>query len=305
MTSAPKTKKFELPRRKLSEVVERLRREPQVRELYVEGIYDRDFYRSALTYFGVDDVHVYPIETIEVPDELLQELQLTRGQRQRVEAAAKKIEEYPEVYAQVALLIDSDLDYLLDRPLRATPLIRTDTSCAEVILWRKDVLERFFSIALARQNAVQELDVMMPAVENVVSEAFLFRAAKELVVPTWHHIEVAEVISNKIAFSLDVYCEKLASKNSAHKELREKVIPTIADLRPKSQSLPVEKRMQGHDLMSVLCKIAQFSGYQHGCLSSGDELGRLLMASVDWATLQHDVTLRSLRAKFPRQQSRK
>ena len=289
----------QIPRKKISEIILRLKLEPQIREIYVEGLFDRDFYREALKVLGVDDVQVYPIETVEITSDLLIQNGLTEGARQRVQAAAAQFEASKEIHRQVLFLIDADLDYLLDEPRPNPPLFRTEGTSIELILWDKRVLERFFEIALARQAAGDDVSKAMPFVENIVSEIFLFRAAKQKTQKNWKIIKTDESFSAKEEFSLSKYCDKISSKNAAFSEMRLEVIPAINELREKASQLALNKKRHGHDLIAALTKRLKILGFKNFCLEDPDEFARLLMASLDWGMIKSDSTLQMLSSAFP------
>ena len=114
-----------LPKKKIEEVKARLIREKSIREIYVEGFFDRDLFRWVIKQLGISDVRVYPISTIEVPSDLLNESGLTSGERQRLIATAHLFEEDNQLHQQILFLIDADIDYLLERATYKAPLMGT------------------------------------------------------------------------------------------------------------------------------------------------------------------------------------
>lgn len=49
-----------LPRKRIEEVRVRLSKETSIREIYVEGVFDRDFFRWVLKHLGLSDIRVLP-----------------------------------------------------------------------------------------------------------------------------------------------------------------------------------------------------------------------------------------------------
>jgi len=289
---------MEIPKKKISEIATRLKLEPQIREMYVEGPFDRDLYREALRFLGIEDVQVYPIETVDVPEELLTELKLTEGNRQRVQAAAKQLEKMGEIHSQVIFLIDADFDYIFSAAEPSLPLARTDGTAAEIIMWNKAVLERFFRLALARQNAIEEVRDAMHSVEKIACEMFLFRAAKEKIATGWKLVDVGDSFNSRSSFCINKYCMQVASKNSGHTIMEEEIKPLMEELKANTIMIPVSKKMHGHDVFSILAKNLQIAGFRHGCLNDPDELGRLMMTSLDWSLIAKNATLCLLKNKF-------
>ena len=63
-----------VPKRTINELRQRLKMEAGIREVYVEGIYDRDLVKWLLGKLGFLDVCVYPISTVDVPSTLLKNI---------------------------------------------------------------------------------------------------------------------------------------------------------------------------------------------------------------------------------------
>ncbi|QVN22489.1 DUF4435 domain-containing protein [Burkholderia pyrrocinia] len=284
-------------RKQIPEIAERLKREPSIREMYVEGIYDRDFYRAALKSLGINDVQVYPIDMVDVPYDLLQKIGLTSGERQRVQAAASHFFEKKDVTHQILFLIDADLDYLLDIPDPHPPLERTSGTSTEIIMWNKSVLERFFSIALGRQDAAEKAGEVMPFIEAMVEQLCVFRAA--ISGKSWSLPEMNAFFSRKKDFKMDSFLQQVASKNAAHREIQESIIPIMDEIRVRAERLDIGKRLHGHDLLAALSTKLQLSGFNNKCLEDASELNRLMMASLEWAMVLGDETLIKLKNKFP------
>lgn len=301
MSNLPDCKRSPVERKKIHEIIARLKLEPKIKEIYVEGVFDRDFYRNALAAVGMHDFQIYPISVVNVSNEMLQELNLTSGERQRVEAAAEKFKEHKSIHSQIVFLIDADTDYVKGVPEPRPPLMRTKTSCVEVIIWKKDILEKFFSLALGRQNYKIEVDNIVPFVEKIVEDLFIFRAAKEIEAPKWVIPEISDTLERKKDFSFQKYCERVASKNSSlggHRLLNEKILPRIDALREKCSAVSISQRLHGHDLFGVLARKLEINGLEHGCLKNSEELARMILASLEWGALESDPTIREVAGRF-------
>ena len=296
--------KIELPKREINEITNRLKLEPHIREIYVEGIFDRDFYRNALKALDINDVQVYPISTVNIPNEILIKLELSEGERQRVQALASELMKNREIHSQVLLLIDADLDYILENKMPSPPLICTDGTATELIMWNKKSLERFFELALGRQDSQNEVNEIMPDVESIACEIFIFRAAKDKVAKDWKIIEIQDSFSKNESFSLEIFCEKNASKNAGHKLLNSEIKPLIEKIKIKSKKLELKQKMHGHDLMAILSKKLQLKGFNHGCIKDPDELSRITMASIEWTSLISNETIQKLKNKFQKSKVR-
>ena len=77
-----------IPKRTIDEVKAKLLLEKDIKEIYVEGFFDRDLIKWVLINLNLEHVRVYPITSIDLQEEELKKLDLTNGNRQRVIATA-------------------------------------------------------------------------------------------------------------------------------------------------------------------------------------------------------------------------
>jgi hypothetical protein len=71
------------PRRQASELVTRYKLEPSLRYIYVEGLSDKRIFTKVFDHTG-DRRAVYEIDTVDVTNEMLESVFLTRGNKQEV-----------------------------------------------------------------------------------------------------------------------------------------------------------------------------------------------------------------------------
>jgi len=292
-----------LPRKTINELRARLNREPTIREIYVEGLFDRDLFRWILNQLDIFDVRVYTISAINVPDELVLKLGLTIGERQRIQAVAHELEQDTHIHDQVAMVIDADQDYLLDRARYATPLIGTAGTCAEMLLWNDEVLHKFFSMALSCEDVEDAVKKTKEFVEPIVIAVCLFRAAKESLGENWILIDIEDTFDRKKQFSFEDYCVKVGHKNAAITAIKELLPPVLEAIDKRARDLNVLQKMHGHDLMGALARKLRIDGFTHHFLHDREELGRLLMASVEWVAVRNDLTVELLKNKFDKHAS--
>ena len=291
---------MKLPQKTIDEVVARLEREQSIREIYVEGLFDRDFFRWVLECLELPDVKVYPISTVAVPDSLLIEQGLTHGERQRVQALASRLANHPELQNRVILIIDADLDYLLDRANYAAPLLGTASASTDILLWRENALNKFASLVLGSEDPQRLTSELMAFTEPIASDLFLFRAAKEAIGAVWKLIEAEDAIERGKAFSLEEYCCKVADKNAARTAMAKLFPDALAIVREKAANIPLKKRMHGHDLLALATKKLRIDGHKHQCLRDPFEAARILMMALDWSDLLADETISAIRNTFGR-----
>ena len=287
-----------IPKRTIEELKVRLKLEKTVREVYVEGKFDRDLFRWALDHLNLKDVNVYPISTIEVPIDIVEAHNLTSGERQRLITLASVLENDIDIHKQIILIIDSDLDYVLNIDNNKPPLITSDGTCFELILWKDEVLIKFFTMVLGSEDPKKQLKELKEFVEPIVAEIFIFRAAKEFLGMDWKLIDIADTFDKRNKFSFERYCSKIAAKNGSHREIRENLPSALKAIQERADKLDVTKKLHGHDLISAMAKKLSIDGFTQHCLKDFNELSRHLMATLEWAFVKDDAIVKEIDAKF-------
>ncbi|WP_446811987.1 DUF4435 domain-containing protein [Methylomonas sp. 2BW1-5-20] len=282
---------MELPKRTINETRVKLRLEKTIQEVYVEGTFDRDIYRWIFKHLGFANLCVYPISTLDIPDSALEEHGLTSGCRQRVIAAAKKLASDIDLHSQIIFVIDSDLDYLLEKANYAPPLHGTKGTSIELIFWKKDIILKFLSLGIGCGNPEKKWDELMYFIEPIVHEICIFRAAKEYIGANWKLIDIQDVIKKKEPFSFENYCNKVGDKNAARQEIAEKLPEAIDILTIRAEKLDSSKKLHGHDLVAALGRKLHIDGFSHSFLKNTDDLTRVLMASLEWSFVNTDETI--------------
>lgn len=287
-----------LPQRTIEEVLVRLQREAKLREVYVEGHFDRDFFRWIAERLALHDVRIYPISTVEVPETILQRFGLTSGQRQKVQALAKCLEAHPSLHDRVLLIVDADLDYIFDRATYTPPLCGTSGTSMDLLLWHPETLNSFLSRVLGVDDPNSVLPDLMTATQEIAAQLFLFRAAKEDIGANWSLIDAADAVKKDGTFSFEEYCGKVADKNSARRSMHEDFPDALAKVRSRAETLPLLRKMHGHDVIAVAVKKLKQKGYGELCLRNHLETARVLMLAASWPFVAADDTVTAMRRLF-------
>jgi hypothetical protein len=242
----------------LAELVTFHRLHPGEHEVITEGRADASVIRWFLESLEMD-TPVYTISTrIEVGKELMDELGLPVGERSRLIAAARYMEEASDVDADsVSFVIDGDYAYTLDPPVPSAPsLLVTDFSCIESYCLEPSILGKYLAVVL-HEEAIDPTAVIH-AISGVLADFFAIR---------WllHHLQGSPTmvgkISNKVrlldgVLSLDV--DSLLRDSVAGSEWEDVRKLTKSELRQSFDkirgSFEVEARycMNGHDLAQCL-----------------------------------------------------
>ena len=287
-----------IPKRTIDEVKAKLLLEKDIKEIYVEGFFDRDLIKWVLINLNLEHVRVYPITSIDLQEEELKKLDLTNGNRQRVIATAALLKDIKNTHSQVIFLIDADLDYILEIDDYPPPLKRTTYTCIDLLLWKKSILERFLSLTLGKEVEEAFFSDLIQKTEDITKQTFLFRAAKEKIGVNWRLVDIADQIDKNNKFCFATYCNKIGDKNSARKIINEEFQDVLRSIEEKSKKLNKNKKIHGHDLINVLAKILRNKGFNQSFLKNHDEFSRILLTNIEWKDVKEEDDVEMISKHF-------
>ena len=168
----------ELPRRTIEELQARYDYEPTIRDIYVEGFFDVDVIRWFLDCIQPTDVEVYPIETVDIPNDLPDGFSPKGGNRTRVIRLANALENtVPE--GRVVCIVDSDFDLIATAlgssglANRLRHLFRTDVTAMELYLFSTTSVAKLIRI-VARNHDVSPAE-LLAQIGSVLRQVFAVR----------------------------------------------------------------------------------------------------------------------------------
>ncbi|UAY95117.1 DUF4435 domain-containing protein [Dickeya dadantii] len=129
----------EFPRKTIEELKTRYFCEPSLRDVYVEGDFDKDIINKWCKDHGEKNIIPYVIDSVDIPLYILDKYALTSGNKQRVIALAQELKDIgSDAYT---CIIDRDLDHWL-KDLDVVPrLIWTQYCSIELYYFTEDVIK--------------------------------------------------------------------------------------------------------------------------------------------------------------------
>lgn len=282
-----------LPQRTIDEVKARLKLEPEIREIYVEGLFDRDLYRWGLGNLNSKSPIVYPIASINITADDLKKYGLTSGERQRVIAFANCLSEAGDFRKSLMCIIDSDFDYVFGLEHNCPLIFSTTGTSAELLFLNSIVLTKFFEMILGVSDAPEKVKKTLDRIVPTLKSIFILRAAITKLGLDWKIIDIEKEIGKDTEFNFDHYYEKILNKNAgaAH---REEVIKEMQKLSDAAEALVNTKKIHGHDFVTALRKDLLNEGVKRKLLHEAEELGRILMGVLEWRTVKDDPIFKAL-----------
>src|SRR6185312_10424107 len=102
----------DIPKPTIEELYSKYSLEPSLRDVYVEGVFDREIFEQCCRIKKISDLYFYEIDLVEVSEEFLRESGLTVGNKQKVIALARFLANI-ELDCGYRCIVDRDLDHWL------------------------------------------------------------------------------------------------------------------------------------------------------------------------------------------------
>jgi len=281
-------------RRTLEEIHALYQVEPELRDLYVEGASDKCFFDWYIEITGQQTTAVYPIDLIDIPDEILLKHSLPSGSNKaRLIALSYEVAVSPAA-SGVMCIADRDYDDCCSRDHHNACLSHTDGNSIELYALNPAVFRKFLLVALGGFSITAEHLISQCIV--VLEQIYAIRAANELLkwgmswIPFRRHISIA---GSSITFEASGFVRAYLQKNGRTQdkdifsEAVEKVLQGL-DADPM-------KRMRGHDLSELLFLIVSKIRKEKR-FGNSDTLEGCLMATVETNDLEPHALFKRIRA---------
>ena len=163
-------------RRNIDELIVRYELEPSIKDLFVEGPFDRRIYATFINQLGYDDVVVYEIGTVFIPNELLHRHGLMGGNRSRIIAFSLELDTHLSMSdLQIRCIVDSDFDFLFDNRILSEHLLYTDYTSVDLYAYSSG----FLNDVLGEHFPELDFQILLDSMSPILSELFFIRAANE------------------------------------------------------------------------------------------------------------------------------
>ena len=245
-------------KRKFEEVIALAELEPELRNIYVEGVTDKIFINDYLENQQVENIKTYFIDQIDfsfiyTQMDPTQVQQLEENNKERVIYLANELEKiFGNTLSHTICIIDADMDYALNNVRTGSYIMYTDYNSMELYLWSFNTISRFLVIGHHVTKSVN-ISSFLNSLQAVCRQVFFIRCI------LFQH--GGSIIENDKEFSFDKqtftckldinkYWEKVIQKNGLSLEsqkLRKKF-----DDSYNNSTLDPKKEMRGHDFVHYL-----------------------------------------------------
>jgi hypothetical protein len=279
-------------RKEIHELIALYTLEPRLRDIYVEGTYDKVLIDWFLIDQHIEGICVYSVDAINVPNELLTRHGLNADcNRSRVIALSKELVANLPEGLKILCVADRDHEDYLPSGHGNCYLEFTDYTSADLYLWRNRTMQKLLSLVLG--GFQMSADHIMADIVGILQEVFLLRLTNIALdwnmkwIPFMKYVQIRE----NITFSSGSFCEAYLRKNGKWPR-RSEFDHKLADLRADLKEDP-RRCIRGHDLIDLLYyavkklrksrgfnNVETFQGAFTGCLEAQDIRDEMLFQRV-------------------------
>jgi hypothetical protein len=268
----------EIERRTIDELVARYELEPDLRDLYVEGLFDKDVISACLASSKGLGFAIYEIDGVEVPADLVFSNGLTDGNKQRVIVLARELKSMMSCDCSVVCLVDRDLDHWLQELENARYLKWTRFCSIEACFSGEGTIKAILVDFLG--SKISNFSEYFNSLIDVLKAIYSLRLADKNLSLGLRWIAFDKYLSrdgNCIKFDLDTYINRLLINNSKLKEFDN----FCCSYKQWAAALTGDFRQffRGHDLVDLLAwSVKPFSGIKPLASALSVERAMVLLA---------------------------
>lgn len=245
-------------RRTVEELVARYELEPELNDVYVEGVFDEDLITSA---FGpkMGDRSIYTIDTVDIPRALLDQYRYTAGNKQRILALAKVLEGSLMDNYRYVCLTDLDLDEWFPPVEKIKNHRFTSYTSLEAYFLNRDYVKHHLCVVC--RVKVVDFDKLFDDVIDVLAKLFSLRCADRDLSLNIKWIDFEKCIKKNnggVVFNTKDFARKSLSKSNLYERLDD-VIANASSWEQKFSGDP-RKFIRGHDFVRILAWIVKNYG---------------------------------------------
>jgi hypothetical protein len=255
--------------------------EPEIRDIFVEGSTDKAFLDWYISKHGWKDIAIYPVDLIEVPDNLLTSHKLPlNSNRARLIALSRELSTRLPEQRCVMCIVDRDSDDQIEDELLNPYLFFTDGNSLELYAMDSTVVEKFLHVTLG--GFPLSADTLISEMLKILQRVFAIRRTNAHLrwgmtwIPFCHFVNVKKfpyLTFRELDF-MNAYLQ-----NNGRWSERKQFQSVLNDVLGK-MSPDIRRTIRGHDLSELLRliiirvkKTRIFGNYEtvEGCLMTAIE----------------------------------
>ncbi len=264
--------------KRIDELKARYSLEPSLKDIYVEGVNDKNLIEWVLSAHNINDIKVYSIDGIEIDDDIIESHKLNSGSnRAKVLALSAELARSLPDTCKILCIADRDQEDYMPSGLDNCFLEFTDYNSTELYLLSSSIIRKFVSLVLGGFRISE--DRLVAQAIPILEDLYVIRLASVALGWNMEWIKIKNYVhfSETISFDREGF-KKAYLLNSGKLSKRAMFEKKIKELRLKLKD-DFRFRLRGHDLMDLLyyavkkCKCSRkfgnvdtFRGAFMGCL---------------------------------------
>jgi hypothetical protein len=280
------TSKTPPERKKIEELIQRYRREPSIRDVFVEGRSDAAVLKKFINTQKLKDVAVYEISTVEIPASALAASAQPDAVRGRVIYLALEFEKsLPSTSNGVSCVADRDYDLVLGRAYSSPFLLFVDYCCIEMYAFDASVMDNMLAAiapAIAK-NGEQVLKELEPTLRRL----FLIRAANIALGFNMKWLQTVEdscaLKQGIVQFDEQDFMQRYLGKNARLADIR-RFTEKVAEFETKTRG-DARLFIRGHDFARLLSWYLREHSSKTSRLHKEEVVEQLMLAHLETSVL--------------------
>ncbi|MDE9483374.1 DUF4435 domain-containing protein [Xenorhabdus bovienii] len=267
----------DLPRRTIEDIKTRYFVEPNLHDIYVEGDFDKLVLNSWCEKNNEKSIVPYEIDSVDIPYEVLEKYGLTEGNKQRVIALAKELQELQ--CDNYKCLVDKDLDHWFNAVEEVPQLIWTDFSSLEMYFFSEQLIK---TIVMDISNSkIKNWEVFYESFLVVLKQLYCIKLSDRYlkINVSWCDIKKSlNSVNSKLTFDYIGYINKNLI-SFGHKHRSDEFIEIFHEWLKKLDCDP-RLCIRGHDFVELMSNaIREYRGMKN--FQEANALQRILLAFID------------------------
>ncbi|WP_297841133.1 DUF4435 domain-containing protein [uncultured Roseibium sp.] len=243
-----------MERKKIIELIALYELEPDLKQIWVEGVTDKRVLQRYIFETEIEGVKVGSIDNVDVPKEIVEKYGLTSSNRNRNIALALELEagiNQKNRHAELMCVVDLDFDDYINGSILGKYIYYTDFTTFEMYLFDEEIITKF--IQLMAPGFSRPTKELMDNLSQIGSALFSVKAANELLGWKMSLPDPLKLLSSDknlvVEFDKDEFVDRAlqASTRTNSKAELEQAIKECLDKQPEDP----RKKMRGHDFIDL------------------------------------------------------
>ena len=237
----------------LNELIVQYSLEPDLKDIYVEGVNDENLIKWLLFARNIKDISVYSIDVVEVNDGILKRHGLNKGSnRSKVLALSAELAQSLSVKCNIICIADRDQEDYLPSGLGNCYLEFTDYNSIELYLLKSSMIRKFISLVLGGFPISE--DRLLAQAIPILEDLYILRLAGQVLNWNMKWIPFTKKkyvkITEELSFDRECFQNAYLLKNG--KCHRKAVFEAKVEKLRLMLKDDLRLRLRGHDLMELL-----------------------------------------------------